>query len=139
MDVFGRMTGLEAASLYVGLLIVVMLGLKVFVGLQRAKLRVEPGDLTNPNFNQAARVQLNAVEDVPILGLGLLAMGLLALPVWYVHATGGALVLFRVSHAIGLAAPGARSPLRGLGAVGTTLVYLAVAGGVLAGALTHAG
>ena len=133
MSLFTDMTALNAAALYIGLLILVMFGLKIYVGASRSSLKVASGDLSQPAFNKATRVQLNAVEDVPALMVGILALALLAMPVWYIHATGGALVVFRLAHAFGLATQkeGKASPGRAIGAIGTTLVFLAVAGGLL--------
>ena len=133
MNLFTDMTALNAASLYIGLLLFVLFGLKLYVGASRASLKVPSGDLSHAEFNKATRVQLNAVEDVPPLMVGILTLALLGMPVWYIHATGGALVVFRLAHAFGLATQkeGKPAPGRSIGAVGTTLVFLAVAGALL--------
>ena len=138
MTIFTEMTALHAAALYIGLLILVMFGLKIYVGASRASLKIASGDLSNAGFNKATRVQLNAVEDVPALLVGILTLALIGMPVWYIHATGGALVVFRLAHAFGLATQqeGKASPGRGIGATGTTLVFLAVAGALLVHAFT---
>jgi uncharacterized membrane protein YecN with MAPEG domain len=133
MSLFTDMTATTAAALYIGLLLLVMFGLKMYVGAARSSRKVASGDLSNADFNRATRVQMNAVEDVPVLMVGLLALALLGLPAWYIHAVGAALVVFRLSHAFGLStqAPGKASLGRLIGAVGTMLVFLAIAGALI--------
>jgi len=134
---FATMTSLQASALYCGLLILIMLGLKMYVGGQRGRLKVEPGDVGNAEFNRATRVQLNAVEDVPPLMVGILLLGLLDLPVYVVHVTGGLLVVSRILHALGLAGAGGFYLGRALGTLGTLLTYLAVAGGLIVHAFVN--
>jgi uncharacterized protein len=81
MGIFMNMTALQAAALYVGLLVIVMLGLKVYVGNRRGSFKI-PSAATTPEFSRAQRVQFNAVEDVPILAVGIIGLGLLGMPVW---------------------------------------------------------
>ncbi len=130
MDIFFNMSPVQAAALYVGLLVAVMLGLKIYVGLWRGKLQIPSGE-TTPEFSRVSRVQLNAVEDVPALMAGIIALALLGMPVWYIHAVGLALVVARVLHAVGLASSSGFSLGRVIGAVGTVVVYFAVAGALL--------
>lgn len=136
MDVFTNMTAVQAAALYVGLLVVLMLGLKLFVGNRRGVLKIPSGD-TTPEFSRFLRVQHNAVEDVPILATGIVALALLGMPAWYVHMAGGVLVVARVFHAFGLASSGGFSIGRLAGTIGTLLVYLAVAGALIFHAFAH--
>jgi hypothetical protein len=125
---------LQAAALHLGLLVFVMLGLKIYVGYQRGRLKVEPGDLSNVVFGRAARVQLNAVEDVPPLMIGLLALALFSAPAWFIHACGGTLVVSRILHAVGLASSSGFSAGRSIGTLGTFLVSLAVGAHLVAAA-----
>ena len=90
------MSPAQAAAMNVGLLILVMLGLKLYVGGQRGKLKVPSGE-TTPEFSRVTRVQLNAVEDVPVLMVGLVALGLLGMPAWYIHMCGLVLVVSRIA------------------------------------------
>ena len=53
-----------------------MLGLKLYVGGQRGKLKLPSGQ-TNAEFDRAVRVQMNAVEDVPALMVGIGALAAL--------------------------------------------------------------
>lgn len=130
MDTLTNMTPLHAAALYVGLLVIVMLGLKLFVGNRRGVLKVPSGE-TTPEFSRFTRVQLNAVEDVPILAVGIVGLGLLGMPVWYIHMVGGVLVVARILHAAGLASSGGFSLGRLIGTIGTMLAYLAIGGALL--------
>lgn len=136
MDILFDMTSAQAAALQVGLLILLMLGLKVYVGNRRAILKVPSGDLSNPEFGRATRIQLNAVEDVPVLMVGIVALAVLGMPAWYIHAAGLVLLISRIGHATGLASSSGFSWGRALGTLGTFLVYLAVAGALLVHAFT---
>lgn len=131
MDRFFAMPPLAAAALYVGVLTFQLMMLKGYVSAQRYKHKVPAGDLSNPEFARATRVQLNAVEDVPALMVGLVLLALAGAPAAYIHATGAALVVFRILHAVGLAAPGGQGFGRREGALGTVLVYLATASGLI--------
>jgi len=131
MTLFSEMTAIQAAALYVGLLAMVMLGLKLYVGNRRGTLKVPPGDVSNTEFGRASRVQMNAVEDVPILAVGIVVLALLGMPVWYLHMTGAVLVISRIAHATGLASSAGFSLGRTVGTLGTLLVYLAVAGALV--------
>ncbi len=135
MDIFTSMAPLHAAALYVGLLAFVMMGLKFYVGYRRGVLKVPSGE-TTPEFGRVTRVQLNAVEDVPILAVGIIGLGLLGMPAWYIHAVGALLVISRVLHATGLASSGGTSFGRLVGTLGTMLVYVAVAGALVVHAFT---
>ena len=66
LDIFLDMTPVQAAALQIGLLILLMLGLKLYVGNRRAKFKVPSGDVTHSEFGLATRVQLNAVEEAPV-------------------------------------------------------------------------
>ena len=75
MDFLTAMSPVQAAAMNIGLLILMMLGLKLYVGAQRGKLKLPSGE-TNPEFNRATRVQLNAVEDVPVLMVGIAGLAI---------------------------------------------------------------
>lgn len=135
MDILTNMTPVHAAAFYVGLLVLVMLGLKFYVGGRRGALKVPSGE-TTPEFSRATRVQLNAVEDVPILAVGIIGLALLNMPAWYIHMVGAVLVVSRILHATGLASSGGFSLGRLVGTLGTMLVYLAVAGALVVHAFT---
>lgn len=135
MDILTAMTSAQAAALNIGLLIVLMLGIKMYVGNRRGVLKIPSGE-TTPEFSRITRVQLNAVEDVPVLMAGILGLALLGMPAWYIHMTGLVLLVSRILHATGLAGSGGFSFGRLAGTIGTMLVYLAVAGALLVHAFT---
>jgi uncharacterized membrane protein YecN with MAPEG domain len=122
---------LSAAAVYLGLLVFVMLGLKLFVGMQRGRMGVPSGDTSNVEFGRMLRVQHNAVEDVPVLMVGLLALALLDAPLWLIHAGGATLVVARLVHAVGLAGSGGLSIGRAVGTLGSLLCYTAIGGGLV--------
>ena len=135
MDLFTGMTSAQAAAFNIGLLILTMMALKMYVGNRRGKLKVPSGE-TTPEFSRATRVQLNAVEDVPVLMAGIAGLALIGLPAWYIHMCGLVLFLSRVLHATGLASSNGVSFGRLAGTLGTMLVYLAIAGALLVHAFT---
>jgi len=135
VDILTNMTPVHAAAFYIGLLVLVMLGLKFYVGNRRGALKVPSGE-TTPEFSRVTRVQLNAVEDVPILAVGILGLALLNMPSWYIHMVGATLVISRILHATGLASSSGFSLGRLVGTIGSMLVYLAVAGALLVHAFT---
>lgn len=122
----------QAAALWTALMILVMLGLKLYVGGQRRRHKVPAGDQSNPAFGLASRVQMNAVEDVPPLMVGILALAMLNAPAVYIHACGGVLFVSRVLHAWGLASSSGFSIGRFVGTMGTLIATLMIVGGILA-------
>jgi uncharacterized protein len=130
MDFITAMSPAQAAAMHVGLLILLMMGLKMYVGGQRGKLKVPSGE-TTPDFSRATRVQMNAVEDVPVLMAGIVALGALQMPAWYIHMCGLVLLVSRLLHASGLASSSGISFGRLAGTIGTMLTFLAIAGALL--------
>ena len=117
----------QAAGLWTALMILLMLGLKLYVGGARRKHKVPAGDTSNPAFGLASRVQMNAVEDVPPLMAGILALALLNLPAVWIHACGALLFVSRVLHAVGLAGSSGYSFGRFVGTLGTMVVTVMIA------------
>lgn len=130
MDFLTAMSPAQAAAMNIGLLILLMLGLKLYVGARRGQLKLPSGE-TNPEFNRATRVQLNAVEDVPVLMVGIAGLAMLGMPAWYIHMCGLVLFISRVLHATGLAGSSGFSIGRAVGTMGTMLAFLAIAGALL--------
>ncbi|AQR61831.1 glutathione S-transferase [Brevundimonas sp. LM2] len=96
------MTPAQAAALWSGLLILLMVVLAIrVVGARRAN-RIVIGDGGNAQLILATRVFGNAAEYIPA-GIGALAiLTLLGMPAWPLHAVGGTLFLGRLIHAAGL-------------------------------------
>lgn len=123
------MTAAQAAALWSGLLILLLVILSVRVIMARQKHRVILGDGGVPAVALACRIFGNAAEYIPV-GIGaLVALTLLGLPAYAVHAVGGTLFLGRVLHASGLTA-GKPTPGR-LGGMALTFLALVVAAGML--------
>ncbi len=102
------MTPIAAATLYLGLFGLLMVILKLNVGRVRASKKINLGDGNDESMQRAIRVQGNAVEDVPVVLLGLLGLGLLDAPVMLIHALGATFLVARILHAVGLGGmPGA--------------------------------
>ncbi len=135
MDFLTAMSPVQAAAMNIGLLTLLMLGLKIYVGGRRGKLKVPAGE-SHPEFNLATRVQMNAVEDVPVLMVGIGALAALGMPPWYIHVVGLGLLVSRIAHAVGLAGSSGLSIGRLVGTLGTMLAYVAIAGALLVHAFT---
>ena len=96
------MTSAQAAALWSGLLILLLVVLSIRVILNRRKHQVSLGDGGHPEMILAARIFGNASEYIPV-GIGALAvLTLLGLPAYAIHAVGGLLFLGRLLHATGL-------------------------------------
>jgi uncharacterized membrane protein YecN with MAPEG domain len=130
MDFLTAMSPAQAAAMNIGLLILLMLALKMYVGGRRGKLKLPSGH-TNDEFNRAVRVQMNAVEDVPVLMVGIAGLAMLGMPAWYIHAVGLVLLVSRILHATGLASSSGITIGRLVGTIGTMLTYVAIAGPLL--------
>lgn len=96
------MTATSAFACYTGLNLITILVLIVQVIRLRRKEKVSLGDGGNPALVRAIRAHANAIEVTPIALIGLLAMTLVAAPVWTIHVGGISLTIGRVLHAIGL-------------------------------------
>lgn len=130
------MTAIAAATLYAGLFGLLMILLKGNVGRVRTSEKVGFGDGNNEALQRAIRVQGNAVEDVPVVLVGLLALGLMNAPVLLIHALGATFLVARILHAIGLGGSSGGSPGRMFGTLLTLIVMLATAGACIWFALT---
>ena len=121
----------QAAALWAGLHIVLLLVLSVLVTRQRRKHRVETGDGGVPALQQAIRAFGNASEYVPaaMVGLGVLALAG-ALPL-LIHPIGVTLFVGRVLHAVGLSRSTAATSLRAGGVLATWISYVAIAAALL--------
>tara|TARA_R110002020_G_scaffold83397_1_gene206936 strand:+ start:329120 stop:329512 length:393 start_codon:yes stop_codon:yes gene_type:complete len=130
------MTAFAAATLYIGLFCLLMLALKMNVGRVRTSEKVGFGDGANEALQRAIRVQGNAVEDVPVVLLGLLGLAALAAPTILIHALGASFLLGRVLHAVGLGGSSGSSFGRLVGTLISLIVLLVTAGACIWFALT---
>ncbi|MEQ9506618.1 MAG: MAPEG family protein [Hyphomonas sp.] len=130
------MTTIAAATLYAGLFGLLMLILKMNVGRVRTAHKVAFGDGNNEAVQRAIRVQGNAVEDVPVVLIGLFGLAFLDAPVLLIHGLGASFLLGRVLHAVGLGGSSGASFGRLYGTLLSILTQLITAGACLWFALT---
>jgi uncharacterized membrane protein YecN with MAPEG domain len=117
------MTAVQAAGLWSGLLLFVLIVLSVNVVIGRNRHRVLLGDGGVEPMNVAVRAFGNAAEYIPI-GIGaLILMALLGAPVWLMHVVGGLLFAGRAVHPFGLSTTGRPRPAR---LIGMVLTYCAL-------------
>jgi uncharacterized membrane protein YecN with MAPEG domain len=123
---------LEAAALYAGINILLLLVLAYLVVAGRRKHKITLGAGDNPVFNRAIRAHANAAEYIPagLVGLVLLALMEPATPPWLLHAAGISLTLGRILHAVGLHT-GELNAGRMFGMVLTWLSYALLGGGLI--------
>ncbi|ADL01172.1 MAPEG family protein [Brevundimonas subvibrioides] len=129
MAILTDMTPAQATALWSGLMILLMVVLSVRVVLARRGNRVVLGDGGNAQVTLSSRVFGNAAEYIPVGIAALVALTLLGLPAYAIHAVGGTLLLGRLLHAVGLSD---RKPTAGrVGGMMLTYLALFVAAGML--------
>jgi len=114
----------NAAALWVGLHLFLLLGLSMLVVRQRRLHKVALGDEGIPELARAVRVFGNATEYIPA---GLIALGVLAVvdaPPLAIHIAGLVLFVGRVTHAIGLSQSSDATFTRSIGVVMTWIAYV---------------
>ena len=122
------MTHLEAVTFYAGLFVLLFAGLKLNAGRVRAATQISIGDGGSDPMQKAMRTQMNAVEDVPIVLLGLFGLASLAAPILLIHALGGGFLVLRVLHGLGMGGAPGFAIGRMIGTLGSLLVMLVTAG-----------
>ncbi|MEY4555539.1 MAG: hypothetical protein RL093_658 [Pseudomonadota bacterium] len=129
MAMFETMTAVQAAALWSGLPLLLMVILSIRVVMARRSNRILLGDGGNAQVTLAGRVFGNASEYIPVGIAALVALTVLGLPAYAIHAVGGTLFLGRLVHCIGLSD---KKPTAGR-VLGMVLTYLALftAGGML--------
>lgn len=127
------MLRLEAAALYAGVNILILLVLAVLVVAGRRKHKITLGDGGNDVFSRAVRAHGNAAEYIPAGIAGLLFLALMdetVVPFWLLHAAGISLTLGRILHGWGLHT-GTLNFGRMFGMILTWLSYVLLGGGLL--------
>lgn len=104
MDLFGEafQDSARAAALWGGLLILLLITLSGLVVRQRRRLRIGYGDGETPELMGAVRAFGNASEYAPAGMAGLALMAMVSAAPWLIHLIGGAFLLGRIIHAVGL-------------------------------------
>lgn len=133
MAMFETMTAIQAAAMWSGLLVLLMVILSIRVVMARRSNRILLGDGGNAQVALAGRVFGNASEYIPVGIAALVALTALGLPAYAIHAVGGTLFLGRLVHCVSLSD---KKPTAGR-VLGMALTFLALlaAGGML---LVHA-
>lgn len=102
MAILNAMTAVQAAALWSGLSILLLVVLSFRTIFTRKRLGVSFGDGGHAELTAASRIFGNAAEYIPPCLALLLLMALLGFqPVW-IHAVGGAMFVGRLLHAWGL-------------------------------------
>jgi uncharacterized protein len=102
MAIDGVLSGAEAAALWSGLLLLLLVTLSVRVALTRRSRRVSLGDGGDPDLALKSRVFGNAAEYIPV-GIGAMAiLAVLGMPAVGIHMVGVPLFVGRILHATGL-------------------------------------
>lgn len=132
------MIRLEAAAVYIGLNILILLVLAYLVTAGRRKHKIALGDGDNAAFIRAVRAHANAAEYIPAALAGLVLLALLepAAPSWLLHASGISLTVGRIFHGWGLH-QGELNFGRAIGTLLTWLAYLLIGGGLLYAGLSQ--
>lgn len=118
---------LEISPLYIGINVLIMLGLALNVSRTRLKTNTLIGDgaeTGNDPMLRACRAHANNTEYVPIGLLVIVTLELLSAAVWFLHLLGIALTIGRICHAQGLLSTAGNSLARSGGTLLTWLTLL---------------
>ena len=125
------MTSMQAAALWVGLNLLLLIVLSLRVGQARLKTKVMLGDGANDEMLRAIRTQGNYIEYAPAALIGIFLLAALGAAPIVIHAFGAVFLIARIAHFLGLGL-NAWPQGRAVGAVLTLLSLLAIAGFLLA-------
>ncbi|HXI87228.1 MAG TPA: MAPEG family protein [Parvularculaceae bacterium] len=96
------MTSIQAATMWIGLNIILLMFVSSRVGQARAKYKISLGDGGNPDLLRAMRTQANYVEYAWAALLGLFVLASLGENIYVIHALGAVFLLARIAHLLGL-------------------------------------
>ena len=117
-------------ALYAALLVAVLVSLTTRIGLLRAKTGISILDGGNKHLAVEMRRHGNFAEHVPLLIVLMAIVEVNGGSAVFLHVVGGVLVISRIAHPLGLHHDRVQTPLRLIGAVGTSLITIAL--GVMA-------
>lgn len=92
----------SVAALYIGLNILLKLGLAFRVIFIRRNQAIGIGDGGDKAMQRAIRAHANATEYMPLAMIGLIALSGVGYPIWAIHALGLLFTIGRGLHAYGL-------------------------------------
>jgi hypothetical protein len=129
---------LQAAAIYAGVNILILLVLSVLVVGGRRKHKISLGDAGNEDFLRAQRAHANAAEYIPAGVVGLVTLALFdpATSPLFLHACGLLLTGGRIIHAVGLHT-GVLNAGRVIGMALTWIAFLLIGGGLLYAGLSQ--
>ncbi|OGN52147.1 MAG: glutathione S-transferase [Caulobacterales bacterium RIFOXYB1_FULL_67_16] len=125
------MLAIQAAALWSGLLILLMLVLSGIVVSGRRKHMVSLGDGGVAELAAASRAFGNCAEYATPGMIALLLLAAVGAPAWMIHAVGATLLVGRVAHALGLLLQTGPSLGRVVGMLLTWVALLAAAVGMI--------
>lgn len=118
---------LPVTALYTALLLLLMLALAVHVVRLRMREGISLGDENNRNLQKAMRAHANAAEYIPVVLIAMALLELAGTRAGMLWLYGGAFLLGRVLHAVGMLRPRSVNPLRQAGIVLSWLVMITLA------------
>lgn len=118
------MSALDAAGLYAGLNLLILVILGSHVSMGRRKNAVSLGDGGNPAMNARVRAHGNASEWIPGALIGLVLLALMGASAFLIHAFGLIFTLARAAHAYAMCTGGRPGPGRFMGSLITYATYL---------------
>lgn len=125
------MSVVQAAGLWSGLMILLLVALAFRVVVNRRRHRVLFGDGGVPQVTLATRAFGNAAEYIPV-GIGaLILLALLGYPLWSIHAVGATLLAGRAIHGFGLSHGKGPGPSRMIGMILTLIALIGAAGALV--------
>ncbi len=96
------MSGLQVASVYIAINILILIWLAVRVVSRRRSGKISLGDGGSDDLAVAIRVHGNATEYIPAMMVGLLVLAFLESPVWSLHGLGITFTIGRLLHVVGM-------------------------------------
>jgi len=120
------MPPLEAAAVYVGINILLLIYLSSRVVFMRRSAKVSVGHGSNVELELRTRTHGNASEYIPAMMVGLVTAAYMGIPALWIHILGASFTFGRVLHAIGLSRT--VFPLRVSGMLLTWFAMILIAG-----------
>ena len=119
------MPPLEAAAVYIGINILLLIYLSSRVVFMRRSAQISVGHGGNVELELRTRAHGNATEYIPAMMVGLVTAAYMGIPVLWIHALGGTFTFGRILHAVGLS----RNilPARAFGMVLTWIAMIGIA------------
>lgn len=96
------MPPLEAAAIYVGINILLLIYLSSRVVFMRQSARVSVGHGGNTELELRTRTHGNASEYIPAMLVGLVTAAYMGIPTLWIHILGASFTFGRILHAVGL-------------------------------------